>query len=320
MGFGTTTVAKAAPPCPQTRPLTRLRPRPCRTRQPLCGIPAKVARVGSRQKLAAHRAYTVFQGRAGDHNDLAMPGAKSIGDSLARRTGIAPMVIGTPEPATNRGWREELDAAFPALLQIQARFEDIYAAGAVSIAATSRCAVSLATLPVVVKHHPSACIVWFDSHADLNTPEASISGYLGGIAFAGPAGLWTSGLGSGLTLGQIVLVGQRDLDPFEQDLIDRHAIPHIRPGAGLADRLRAAIAGRPVYVHFDCDVLNPGIVPTDYVLDGGLSLDDVHACSMVIAGQGFVGLEIAEFQNAWEPGGDPASPDPLLDALEPLLR
>lgn len=133
--------------------------------------------------------YTVFQARAGDHNNLAMPGAKAIGEAFERRTGVAPMVIGTPEPALNTGWREELNAALPALKQVQARFDDVLASGAVSIAATSRCAVSLATLPMVAKHHPSACIVWFDSHADLNTPEASTTGYLGGLAFSAPAGL-----------------------------------------------------------------------------------------------------------------------------------
>ncbi|WP_275477567.1 arginase family protein [Aureimonas ureilytica] len=42
----------------------------------------------------------------------------------------------------------------------------------------SRCAVSIATLPVVAKHHPDACVVWFDTHADLNTPESTTSGYL----------------------------------------------------------------------------------------------------------------------------------------------
>lgn len=263
--------------------------------------------------------YTVFQGRAGDHNDLAMPGAKAIGEALARRSGVAPVVIGTPEPALNTGWREELDAALPALRQVQARFDAVLASGAVSIAATSRCAVALATLPVVAKYHPSACIVWFDSHADLNTPEVTTTGYLGGLALAAPAGLWDSGLGAGLRLNQIVLVGQRDLDPFEQELIDRHAIPHIKPQGDLTAELRAAIAGRPVYVHLDCDVLNPGIVPTDYVHEGGLSLDDLRTCCEVIAEHPFVGMEIAEFQNAWELGGDPVSSDPLLDALTPLL-
>jgi len=62
----------------------------------------------------------------------------------------------------------------------------------------------------------------------LNTPDVTTTGYLGGLALAGPAGLWDSGLGSGLKLDQIVLVGQRDLDPYEQELIDRYGIPHVR--------------------------------------------------------------------------------------------
>lgn len=271
------------------------------------------------KQLTKQIEYTVFQGRAGDHNNLAMPGAAAIGKALARRMSIVPFVIGTPAPALNLGWREELDAALPALRQVQARFEDILAGRAISIAAISRCAVALATLPVVAKHHPSACIIWFDAHADLNTPEVTVTGYLGGLAFAAPAGMWDSGLGAGLRLDQIVLVGPRDLDPFEQDLIDRHGIPHIKPGNSLAQELRSAIAGRPVYMHLDCDVLNPGIVPTDYVHDGGLSLDDMRVCCEVIAEHEFLGIEIAEFQNAWEPGGDVVCPDPLLDALEPLL-
>lgn len=261
----------------------------------------------------------MFQGRAGDHNDLAMLGAKAIGDALACQTGIVPFVVGTPEPSLNTGWREELAAALPSLKQVQARFDSLLADGSISIAATSRCAVSLATLPVIARHHPKACIVWLDSHADLNTPEVSSSGYLGGLALAAPAGLWESGLGAGLGLDQIVLVGQRDLDPFEQELIARRSIPHIKPQGDLKNEIRTAIAGRPVYVHLDCDVLNPGIVPTDYVHEGGLSLDDLRACCEVIVKHEFVGIEIAEFQNAWEQGGDPVSPDPLLDVLAPLL-
>lgn len=248
-----------------------------------------------------------------------MPGALAIGDEFERRTGISPVIIGIPEPALNVGWREELDAALPLLEEMQSRFDDVLAEGAVSIAATSRCAVSLATLPTVAKHHPLACIVWLDAHADLNTPEMSATGYLGGLALAGPLGLWDTGLGGGLSLQQVVLVGQRDLDPYELELIRLNRIPHIKPGDDLTAELKAAIAGRPVYVHLDCDVLEPGIVPTDYRHAGGLSLEDLRACCEVMAEHDFVGIEIAEFQNAWEIDGSPVSPSALLDALEPLL-
>nr|WP_237400797.1 arginase family protein [Rhodovulum sulfidophilum] len=194
------------------------------------------------------------------------------------------------------------------------------AGGAVSVAATGRYAASLATLPVVARHHPGACILWLDAHGDLNTPETSGSGYLGGMTLSGPAGLWKTGLGAGLCTGQIVLAGSRDLDPAERDLTLRHAIPVIPPGAGMAAALRSVIAGRPVYVHLDCDALRPGIVPTEYAVEGGLSLDDLNACARVIAEHRLLGLEIAEFEAAWKEGGRPVSPGPLLEALAPLFR
>lgn len=66
-------------------------------------------------KLLKKAQYTVFQGRAGDHNNLAMPGATAIGMALAHRTGKEPFVIGSPELALNVGWRVDLDAALPFL-------------------------------------------------------------------------------------------------------------------------------------------------------------------------------------------------------------
>lgn len=265
-------------------------------------------------------ALTCFQGRAGDHNDLAIPGARSIASHLARTLALDALVIGSPEPALNADWSVELAAAMPTLERMRDRFDQLYAEGSVSLAATSRCAVSLATLPAVAKHHRQAVVVWFDSHGDLNTPEASSTGYLGGLALAGPLGLWQSGLGDGLSFGNVVLVGQRDLDPFEMDLIHEHRIPHIRPGADLAQRLADAVADRPVYMHLDCDVLNPGIVPTDYRHEHGLSLEDLRMACAVLARNRVVGLEIAEFQNVWSEGGEPVSPQPLIAALAPLLE
>ncbi|KTR01411.1 arginase, partial [Aureimonas ureilytica] len=144
--------------------------------------------------------------------------------------------------------------------------------------------------------------------------------YLGGLAVSAPVGLWESGLGAGLPLSSLVLVGQRDLDPFEEVLIDQAEIPHIKPTDDLPVALRRAIAGRPIYLHLDCDVLEPGIVPTDYRHEGGLSLADLRLCAEVMAEHLVVGVEIAEFQISWSPSGAPVSPRPILDALAPILR
>lgn len=263
---------------------------------------------------------TLFQGRVGDHNDFAIPGARALASEIGRTTGLVPTLIGQPAAALNTSWDVELEAARPGLADLQDRYERIYAAGNRAISATSRCAASIATLPPVARHHPDACIVWFDAHADLNTPESTQSGYLGGLALSAPMGLWDSGFGAGLKPGNLILVGQRDLDPFEAQLIREKAICHIPPGEGIADRLHAAIGGRPVYVHIDCDVLNPGIVPTDYVHAHGLSLDQLHGACAAIARNDVIGVEVAEFQSSSNEGSPPVSPVHLVQALMPLLQ
>lgn len=264
-------------------------------------------------------ALSVFQGRAGDHNNLAIPGALSIAERLQAQLGMVAVTVGQAEPALNANWRTELDHAMPALQAMQERFEAIFAAGQKPLSATSRCTVSLSTLPVVAKYRPDACVVWFDAHADLNTPDSTATGYLGGLALSGPAGMWDTGLGGGLLLKNIVLVGQRDLDPFEVQLIATGPVCHLPPADDLPARLRQAIAGCPVYVHLDCDVLEPGIVPTDYVVPNGLTLNDLGNLCQVLAESEVIGLEIAEFQHAWVVDGPPVSPEPLLQALQPLI-
>jgi hypothetical protein len=72
-------------------------------------------------------------------------------------------------------------------------------------------------------------------------------------------------------------------------------------------------------LHLDCDVLEPGIVPTEYRVPGGLSLADLHSVCGVVAEHEVIGVEIAEFQSAWAPDGNEASPVELLDAMQPLL-
>lgn len=264
-------------------------------------------------------ALTVYQGRAGDRNDLAAPGALLVATGLAERLGCAPVIVGQPAPALNAQWQTELAAALPALRALAQRHDDVLGRGQMPLTANTRCAASLATLPVVARHCADACVVWFDAHADLNTPATSVTGYLGGMAISGPVGLWDCGLGQGLLMSNIVLVGSRDIDPAERRLIDTGLVRLVPPGEQLGARLNAAIAGRAVYMHLDCDVLNPGIVPTDFVVEGGLSLADLHEACAVIAAHELVGVEIAEFQQAWLAGGEPVSASPVLDAMAPLL-
>lgn len=265
-------------------------------------------------------ALTVFQGRAGDHNDRAYGGAAAVGAEWQHRLGLPTTTVGTPEPALSTQWRVELDAAAATLEAMSRRYEDIYAAGQTPVTAMTRCAVALATLPVVARFHPDAVVVWFDAHGDINTPESSASAFLGGMALSGPMGLWDSGLGAGIAAANVVLGGARDLDPFERRLIDEGVVRHVPVGPGLLDDLDTAVGDRPVYFHLDCDVLEPGLVPTDYRVPNGLSFTELAAVASRLAVNEVVGVEVAEFEGTWAESGDPGDARPLLAALAPLVE
>lgn len=258
---------------------------------------------------------TTFTGRIGDHNDLAMHGARLLGDRIAAHWTCEQRRVGTPDAALNSDWRTELVAARGPLGDLGSALRVAGGSNDRWLTVLPRCAGALATLPVVLARHPRACVVWFDAHADLHLPSTTSSGYLGGMALSGPLGWWDSGFGAGV--GEIVLAGTRDIDPPEQRLIDEHGIEVVVPGAHFAERLAEAVGQRQVYLHLDCDVLEPGIVPTDYRVPGGLDLAELHAAMGYVSTLDVVGVEIAELQV--EADGTPPDLGPLLRALTPLL-
>jgi arginase len=116
-------------------------------------------------------------------------------------------------------------------------------------------------------------LVWIDAHADFNTPETTLSGMLGGMPVAIASGMCltrhrlATGLDPALPTKYIVMAGLRDVDPLEQDLLDRSdcemlTVDDIR-------RLTGSITGQIdrlarltdlIYVHIDMDVLDPSEV------------------------------------------------------------
>jgi arginase len=208
----------------------------------------------------------------------------------------------------------ELERARGPLGKVAARVDAVMAADQVPVSAITRCAVALATQPVIARYRPDAVVVWLDAHADINIPSDTTTGYLGGMALSGPLGWWDSGLGAGLAAGHAVLVGSRDLDPAEIVHVQSGRVDLVELGPGLGDRLSTAIAGRTVSFHLDCDVLEPGLFLTDYLVRDGLSLEGLHECAEAAAQNEIVGVEVGEFE-----GEGRATADELIAALAPVL-
>lgn len=264
-------------------------------------------------------ALTIYQGRSADRTPFALPGARVLGDLLAQDIGQVPTTIGTGAHVPATQWQGELRDARADLVGLGDDIDRRLRRGHRPLTVLTRCAAAVATLPIVARHRPDACVVWFDAHADLNTPQSSPSGYLGGMVLAAATGLWDSGLGGGLSVPQIVLVGVRDVDRPEQHLIDTGGLRLVTAKDAGGAALRRAIAGRPVYVHLDVDVLDAGLLPTDFSVPGGLQWADLHRACEVIADHDVVGLEIAELEWRGSPIEDEGRAQ-LVAALAPLLR
>jgi len=116
-------------------------------------------------------------------------------------------------------------------------------------------------------------LVWIDAHADFNTPETTLSGMLGGMPVAIATGLcltrlrMKAGLDPALPTKYIVMAGLRDVDPLEQELLDRSQCEFISVNdiRRLSDRIdlqmeRLSQLTEIIYVHIDMDVLDPSEV------------------------------------------------------------
>jgi arginase len=113
-------------------------------------------------------------------------------------------------------------------------------------------------------------LVFIDAHGDFNTPETTLSGMLGGMPVAIAAGLcltrlrMKTGLEPALAPSYIVEAGLRDVDPLEQDLLNRNGI-HQLTVADIRSRSenlhremkRLSETTDVIYIHVDMDVLDP---------------------------------------------------------------
>jgi arginase len=239
-------------------------------------------------------------GRTSDRADGRAAGAQA----LARALSPDARVVG--EPGEPRAGRYDDD-----LRDGRATFEAAAAAvGELSrpLLTATDCSICVATVPAVARRWPDAWLLWLDAHGDFNTPDTTPSGFLGGMCLAGAVGLWDTGYGAGPGPERVVLVGGRDLDDAEVELMARHGVVR-------SDEPAAALAGREVFIHVDVDILDPSVMPGQlYPAPGGLDAEQLHDLLADVAARArIVGAEITCFST-------PELGDALAQAVAPLLE
>jgi arginase len=158
-------------------------------------------------------------------------------------------------------------------------------------------------------------LIWFDAHADMNTPETTPSGNIHGMPLAvlfgrgAPELTGIEGFSPKLDPALCVHIGARDVDPGERRLIRELGLRVItmreidERGMSACMDEALSVVGRaaPGYaVTFDIDVLDPIDAPgSGTVVRGGLTYREAHlAMEKIAEAGGAVSLEIVEINTA----------------------
>jgi arginase len=184
------------------------------------------------------------------------------------------------------------------------------------------CCASLPFLAGLHRAGIAPLLLWLDAHGDFNTWDTTPSGFLGGMPLAMMVGLgeqtWLEALQlAPLSPTDVILSDGRDLDPGERELVIQSGITHLPHLADVPAHLAAD--ERPLWVHFDVDILRLEDVPAvSYPATGGPSADEIRH---LFAHLRHTGRVAAVSLSLWNPNlpGAPQSQQLVLDLLAELI-
>ena len=160
-------------------------------------------------------------------------------------------------------------------------------------------------------------VVWFDAHADFNTPETTTTGFTDGMGLAVAVGHCWRKMAEGVpgfspvAEEDVVLAGARDVHPAEEERLAASGVTVVgadrlgREGLGALaaalDGLASGVGG--VYVHLDLDVLDPARAgkANGFATEGGLDAEGLLAALEMVRGRFDV---VAAGIASYDPGFD----------------
>ena len=171
--------------------------------------------------------------------------------------------------------------------------------------------ISLGSVSGVAHVYKNIGVIWVDAHADFNTDETTPSGNIHGMILAALAGIGNSHLVNArvwapkISKETIVILGARDLDRQEQEMLRTHNISVFTMSdidqRGMTEVMKEAIAiagqhDNPIHLSLDLDSLDPREAPgVGTPVRGGLSYREAHlAMELVAASQRLVSMDVVE--------------------------
>ncbi len=200
------------------------------------------------------------------------------------------------------------------------RVERAVRAGRRPVSIAGDCCATIGVLAGLQRAGVAPALIWLDAHGDFNTWETTPSGFLGGMPLAMLVGRGELRMVHAVNLkplaeDHIILSDGRDLDPGEARALAGSGIRHLRDLGSLRPDV---LPDRPLYVHFDVDLLRPDVLPAvSYPAPGGPGPKELARIFEMLAGSGRVtSISLSTWNPALDPDG--RSMKICLDLLEIL--
>jgi arginase len=221
-----------------------------------------------------------------------------------------------------------------ALNDLKPRAELATKTGGLILVLGGDCTQSIGVLTGLRRYYKQVSLLWFDRHADLNTPASTPSGRLDGMALAAIQGRGSAELvrfwGEPPLVREpdTVIYGLQQVDPAEQEFLTRSPMRHVyavdiqQKGATAAAQYTLAqlhTDRREFLLHLDMDVIaQEDFSATNVPGSGGLSFAEVQASlAEFVKQKNLLGLDVAQYNPDKDPDGSGVGK--LLDLLVAVL-
>lgn len=229
--------------------------------------------------------------------------------------GNIPVKIPQQMPHYGNERAKYLDEVREACSHLMREVERSLADGAVPLSIGGDHSIAIGSIAGMAAHHRRTSqkigLLWFDAHADINTPETTITGNIHGMPLAVALGMGDDtltslgGFAPKVDRKNVVLIGIRNLDPLEKDLVKRSGITVFtmrdiderRMNAVMKEALAVALDGTAgIHVSFDMDFVEPRTAPAvGTPVWGGATYRESHLAMEMVADTGkLIGFDLAE--------------------------
>ena len=227
------------------------------------------------------------------------------------------VMIVQPQPGSNGGNPKHLKEMLASSENIIAAVSSILNNGEIPVILGGDHAIAIPTFSAIASHYKEQGteigLIWFDAHADINTPDTSPSGNIHGMPLATILGHGNAelvnlcGYAPKLNSQYFAHIGARDIDPGERSQIEKLGLrDHFFTMSdidkrGMAECVEEAIniasqAPGGYAVTFDIDMIDPRFAPgSGTLVRGGTTYREAHLALEIIAAHGgMLSFEIVE--------------------------